>query len=196
MELEFNAEKHEYRLGDKPLMAVTTLLRLAGLVNFDAIPERDRQFYMERGTANHRHWQMVEEGTADGFDFDERVLAYKEAHAKFLRDTGFKALPGGIEMRVHSDDLGIAGTIDRLGTIQGRVVLADYKTTRVYPSTAMQTALYLLCLPGYKFHEVERYGIAFRNDGTYRMSEKYKHTDEREAIAIARKYAKGENNGK
>ena len=94
-------------------------------------------------------------------------------------------LPGG------GDFAGIAGTLDRLGTIQNRVVLIDYKTSSVRDSTAQQTALYLLCLPGYKFGEIERYGVGFRNNGTYSMSPRYPISDYHESMNHIEKYRKG-----
>lgn len=178
----------------KHLARVTTIVRFAFPDMFKGLPEKDKDYYFSRGTQNHLAWQMVEEGTADGFDFDPVVQKYMPAHARFLRETGFRALPGGIEMRIKSDDLGIKGTIDRLGTIQDRVVLIDYKTTDAYPSTALQTALYLLMIPGYKFHDVERYGVGFRNDGTYKMTPKYPYTDKAEALYHINEYRKGEHN--
>jgi len=177
-----------YHIKGKRFVRVTTLLRECGLTDFSKIPERDRDYYMERGTQNHLAWEMVEKGTAGGFDFDPEVQKYMPAHALFLERTGFKAIKGGMEKRVHSDELGIAGRIDRLGMIQGRLILCDYKTSQVYPSTAIQTALYLLCLPQYEFGKVERYGVAFRKDGTYRMSEKYPISDKKDALRHVAEY--------
>lgn len=170
------------------LTRVTDIVKFSGLSDFSGIPERDRTYYFDRGTENHRAWQMAEEGIAGGFDFDPEVAQYMEAHANFLRDTGFRALPGGIEMRVKSDELGIKGTLDRLGTIQNRVVLIDYKTTAPNAGTGLQTALYLLCLSGYKFHEVERYGVGFAKKGKYTFSKQYPLSDENDARFYANKF--------
>ncbi len=185
------ADADTYTIAGKTYARVTAVLKARGLINFYDIPEADRQFYMDRGTANHKLWQDIEEGVDGGFDYDKRVEAYRSAHAKFLRETGFKALPGGIEMRVKSDELGVAGTLDRIGTIQNRVVLIDYKTSAVHPATALQTALYLLCLPGYRFGEIERYGVAFKADGTYSMSLKYPFSDKAEAIWEVQQFNRG-----
>lgn len=170
-----------YTIKGKKYARVTRVLQARGLVDFSKIPERDRQYYMDRGTENHRLWQMVEEGTADGFDFDPTVELYRPGHAKFLKETGFRALPGGIEKLIALEDFRVAGSLDRLGTIQNRVVLIDYKTTMVHDAARIQTAMYLLGL-NYKFHEVERYGVAFFNNGKYKMSEKYPYSDKEEAI--------------
>ena len=203
MEIDAVSETY-YTIRGMRYARVTEVLRARGLTDsFDGIPKRDREFYFSRGTANHKLWQDVEEGTADRFDYDPRVEAYRAGHACFLRDTGFKALPGGIELRVKATwkDLGIpglpglagiAGCLDRLGTIQDRVVLIDFKTSNVPDSCAIQTALYLMCLPGYKFGEVERYGVGFKNDGTYRMSQRYPNSDYHEAMSHIEKYLKGE----
>lgn len=185
-----------YTIKGKRYIRVTALLKARGLIDFSSIPGNDRDFYLERGTQNHLMWQMVEEGKADGFDFDHRVEAYRAAHARFLRETGFCALPGGIEMRVSAtwEDLGlpgirggeeyagIAGTLDRLGIIQNRMVLIDYKSGSIPSSCAIQTAIYLLCIHGYKFGEVERYGVGIRHNGTYRMSARYPFGDRDEAM--------------
>lgn len=176
-----------YIIKGKKYVRVTRLLDAVGLSDFSKIPAKDREFYMSRGTANHRLWQDVELGRDKDFTYDERVEAYREGHSRFLRETGFKAIKGGIEMRVWSDEHRLAGTMDRFGMIQGCLVLIDYKTSSVPPSTNIQTALYLLMLP-YPFHSVKRYGVAFRNDGTYRMSKEYSPTDQREALFYIDKY--------
>lgn len=191
-----------YEYSGKLYLRVTSFLRAVGVSDFSKIPAKDREFYMERGRANHDLWQKVEEGVDHLYEFDPRVELYRPAHAKFLRETGFKALPGGIEKFVYAtwrqlgvpvDEVngfaGIAGTMDRIGTMQGRVVLPDYKTSEVPPSTAEQTAFYLL-MTTYKFNEVDRYGVAFRNDGTYAMSQKYPYTDKDEVLRHLHKYAK------
>ena len=190
METKTEVTADAYIIAGKKYARVTAIVRHAGLSDFSGIPEKDREYYFSRGTNNHRLWQDVEEGKDHLYDYDPEVEEYRAAHAKFLRETGFKALSGGIELQVKSDDLKVAGTLDRLGTIQNRVVLIDYKTTQVHPATAIQTALYLLCIPGYKFSEVERYGVAFRNNGTYAMSPRYKDSDKDDAIYYAAKYHK------
>lgn len=180
-----------YIIAGKKYARVTTIVKAAGLSDFSGIPERDRDYYFERGTQNHAMWAHVEEGTADQFDFDPAVQLYRAGHARFLRETGFRALPGGIEMRVKNDDLGYAGTLDRIGTVGSRVWLVDLKTSQVYDkAAAIQTALYLLAIPGYRFKEVERYGVAILNNGTYKMSQRYPDSDENDAIFYAQKFQK------
>lgn len=179
----------QYIIKGKKYDRVTSVLAARGLIDFSKIPEQDRQFYLDRGTENHRLWQHVEEGVDDQYSYDERVEAYRAGHAKFLRETGFRALPGGIELRIVLNDFMVAGTLDRLGTIQNRIVLLDYKSSHVYDWTRIQTAMYLLGL-NYKFHEVERRGVAIFNNGKYQMSHKYPYSDRDEAIHHLTQYRK------
>lgn len=193
------ATQDHYIVGRKKFLRVTALLERAGASDFSGIPDRD--FYMARGKANHELFEHVERGVDAEHTYDPRVETYRAGHARFLRETGFRALPGGIELFVKAtwaalgfaydgEEAGVAGTLDRLGTIQSRVLLLDYKTTSVPKSTAAQTALYLLLLPGYKFHDVERRGVAFCNDGTYKMTDKYPYTDKADALGLIDKYLK------
>lgn len=178
-----------YTIKGKVYTRVTRVLAAQGLIDFSNIPERDRQFYLDRGTENHRLWQQVEEGVDGKYTYDERVEAYRAGHAKFLRETGFRALPGGIELRIKLDQFMVAGTLDRLGTIQNRLILIDYKSSHVHDWTRLQTAIYLLGL-NYKFHEVERRAVAFFNNGKYQLSNKYPFSDRDEAIHHLTEYRK------
>ena len=177
-----------YTIGGKRYARVSAIVKFSGLDDFSSIPDGKREYYLKRGTEAHRLFQMVEEGTADDFDFDPEIEKYRAGHAKFLKDTGFRALPGGIEMRVKNDDLGYAGQVDRIGTMQGRVVLLDYKSGTITKGGGLQTALYLRAIPDYKFDEVDRYIVAIKQNGTYAMSEKYPLSDESDAVFWATKY--------
>lgn len=178
-----------YLIKGKRYDRVTHVLAARGLIDFSKIPEKDREFYLERGRQNHLLWQHVEEGADHKYDYDARVEAYRAGHAKFLRETGFRALPGGIELQIVLKDFMVAGTLDRLGTIQNRLVLLDYKSSHVYDWTRLQTAMYLLGL-NYKFHEIERRGVAIFNNGKYQMSNKYPYSDRDEAIHHMTEYRK------
>lgn len=188
-ELKFDAEKHEYTVGVKKLPSVTQICKFAYPDAYSEIPEKMKQFYFSRGTAVHKLCEDVENGVDGQFTYDDEAEKYRAGHAKWLRDTGFKALPGGIEMRVKNLDLGYAGTVDRLGTAGQRIWLVDLKTSSVRDKpTALQLALYALAIPGYKFSEMERFGVAIKKDGSYQMSKRYPDSDESDAIYYATKF--------
>jgi len=125
--METVTAKH-YEKEGKQYARVTSIVKMAYPDAFDHIPESKREYYFERGTQNHKLWEMVEMGKDKDYDFDPAVEKYRKGHARFLAETGFKALPGGIEKRVYNDDLGYAGTVDRIGTVGTRVFLIDLKT--------------------------------------------------------------------
>jgi hypothetical protein len=50
--------------------------------------------------------------------------------------------------------------------------------------------MYVLMMPEYPFHLIERRSVAFRKDGTYTMSEKYPLTDRNEAVYYIHKFHK------
>lgn len=188
-DLKFDEPSHTYTFGAKRLPSVTEIVRFAYPDAFAAIPEKDKAFYFARGSGVHKLTEDVENGIDGQFTYDPEVELYREGHARFLRETGFKALPGGIEVRVKNLELGYAGTVDRIGTIQGNVVLLDYKTSSVKDApTSLQLALYLLAIPGYKFSEVARHGVAIQKGGKYKMSVRYPDTDEQDAIYYATKF--------
>ncbi len=188
-ELQFDEPTHTYTFGAKRLPSVTEICRFAYPDAYADIPDKDKAFYFSRGSGVHKLTEDVENGIDGQFTYDPEVEKYRAGHARFLRETGFRALPGGIELRVKNLELGYAGTVDRLGTIQNRVVLIDLKTSSVKDKpTSLQLALYLLAIPGYKFGEVERYGVAIKNDGSYQMSKRYIDSDENDAIYYATKF--------
>lgn len=193
--LKFDEKNHKYSVGKKDYASVTTIISAVGLTDFSKIPEKDRLYYMQRGTQNHKLWEMVELGTADQYEFDPVVEAYPEAHRKFLDETGFKAFPDGIEMFVSNDTYRIAGKLDRFGIMNGRRSVIDFKTSRVYPETAIQTALYTICLD-IPFFEIDRYGVAFTNTGKYKLEKFPDRRDRDIALAAVALYNWKKLNGK
>lgn len=189
MELKFNEPTHTYTFGEKNLPSVTQICRFAYPDAYSDIPENDKAFYFSRGSGVHKLTEDVENGIDGQFTYDPEVEEYRAGHSRFLRDTGFRAIPGGIELRVKNLELGYAGTLDRIGTIQNRVVVLDYKTSSVKDKpTSLQLALYLLAIPGYKFSEVARHGVALQKGGKYKMSARYPDHDEQDAIYWATKF--------
>jgi hypothetical protein len=194
-----------YTIGRKRYVRVSRLLEATGASDFSAIPSKDKDFYMARGTARHEMFEHIERGVDGQHTYDPRIEAYRAGHAKFLRETDAKAFKSGIEKRVYATwesigfaqrhyppfcEAGIAGRLDRFGTIQGRLALWDFKGHEVPKSTGVQTALYLMMMPEHSFAAVERYGVAILPDGTYRMSQKYPLSDFQDAQDLIHKYLK------
>jgi hypothetical protein len=97
----------------------------------------------ERGTEVHSLLEDLDNGHPvfpEG-EFQEAALEHYRA---FLKDSSLR--PVKIEWRVYEDELGYAGTLDRLyETPSGKLYLVDIKTGSSVPSwTRLQTAAYLV----------------------------------------------------
>ena len=76
---------------------------------------------------------------------DPRIWSALRAVSKFCDDTGY--IPVATEVLVYSEKLGLAGTLDDLGVMDGHLVLCDLKSSNQHKSQYfLQIALYYLML--------------------------------------------------
>lgn len=118
----YSEPTHQYFIDGVEVPSVTTILKSAGII--------DDRFYTEvgreRGTAVHLACQLLDE---DDLDFDsvaEEISGYLKAYQSFKKDSGF--VPLKIEEGVYNRVYQYAGRYDRLGEIDGKIVLMDIKT--------------------------------------------------------------------
>ncbi len=116
----FDADKHEYKLGDKVLISVTQLLTKHKLsADYSAVNEEVLEAKAKRGTFIHKE---LEEFVKDGKDcfsmecenFGNWVASHNTANLES-------------EQIVFNDI--VAGTLDLKGLLDGDVFIADYKTS-------------------------------------------------------------------
>ena len=153
----FDPERHEYRIGERKVVGVTTVLN-------DLIPGyRASEFYLGKGRAVHAAAAFVAKGIA--FEHDPRIAGQVEAVRKFFREIQPEVVE--IEQPVYSKRYLYGGTPDLVAIIAKRPLIVDYKSYLV-PSAMFQCAAYALAFP----HSVN-YGVcvALHQDGTYAMSE-------------------------
>lgn len=103
-------------------------------------------------------------------DTDPRRISAFRALNKFCDDTGY--IPVATELLLWSEKLGVAGTLDDLGIINGKLVLCDLKSSNQFKDTYfLQVAMYYQML-------VERTGLKPREcfilkvskeNGTYEL---------------------------
>lgn len=172
MECRFFEEEHEYWLGEviggsfekkKKLLSVTQALRKYGVSpDYANINKEVLKAKAQRGTIIHeeleRWFKLGENG------FTDELHQFKE----YCKESGYKPLEA--EKMVFNDVL--AGTIDTIGMLGEKKILADYKTTARFheEAVAYQLTLYerllgenvdeLLCFwftpRGLKVKKVER----------------------------------------
>lgn len=99
----------------------------------------------EKGNILHRYFEFIVNN--EDFTIEEKNRWALEPCKKFKEFVDQqKVKPLHTELKMVSDVLGIGGTVDFVGTFDGRYVVADWKTGGVYESYKCQLAIYLFML--------------------------------------------------
>ena len=190
---------------------VSSILQDGGVRDFSNLPNRDREFFLYRGSWIHAGCKLLVRGELDWGKLEKLArgggqptwVGYVRAADKFLQDSGAEPLLS--EATVVNVGLQYAGTLDLTMRFQDRLWLPDWKSHDAQRSTRIQTALYVLALPsarelhGYEFanEHHERMGIGLNEDGKYKL--RFYDDDESEedyqvamaALTLARWRARG-----
>lgn len=169
--LTLDEATHTYWVGKKKFDSVTKILQDLGLArNYQGISS----FYAERGKAVHRACELIDKGTLDNASLDPRVRPYVEGYRKFIRESGYQ--PQFWELPLYHPALGFAGTVDKLGSLNGRFGILDIKTSRsLDPAVELQLCAYAVLWieshpdspPAFK------YALQLTDDGGYKLHTKY-----------------------
>ena len=133
----FNEEAHLYTVAEKVVPSVTTI------INF-----QKESFYLdngakERGTIVHKLLEEHDLGLDTEWLYGDEYAAFLQYYKDFLID--FRPDFFGVECPVYHERLNYCGTIDRVGTIDGKPFIADIKTGSSVPAWAsLQTAAYAM----------------------------------------------------
>lgn len=167
MSLTFDHSTHTYRWHGRIVPSVTQALKAGGVIDYSMIPQDVLQRAAIRGTAVHRACELLDLDTLDESTIDAEIGAYLEGYKAFLRDTGFQ--PARIEQRVFHPQYIYAGTLDRTGTINGHLVVLDFKTGIMLDGHRAQLAAYTMALPMPRRYR--RFGLQLTSEGSYRIHE-------------------------
>lgn len=138
-ELQFDAERHEYRVGGVLIPSVTTII--APLYDFSGIPLAVMEAKRALGTAVHTACEYLDDGDLDESTLDEALRPYVAAYQRFKHEVDPHIAT--IEQRLHHKALQYAGTLDRLMNIDGKWWVVDLKTTAsLSPAVGVQLAAY------------------------------------------------------
>ncbi len=165
--LEFTAEDHSYRLNGVSLPSVTQCTGL--LCDYGNIPPAVLQAACDFGTNVHRATELFDLDDLDEDALSPALAPWLDGWKRFKNESGF--LVRDIESRVYSKTYGYAGTLDRVGVLNGKLVIIDIKTpTVVNPSTGPQTAAYQHAVEEMNKEKIKgRYALQLKGDGTYRL---------------------------
>jgi hypothetical protein len=124
--IDFDEAAHTYRVNGEVWPSVTTILRAAGLINFDGVPDYILRGAQARGTRVHKAAHYLTEGTLDWSSVSDEDRGYVEAAARFIADAKFEVC--GQERRLAHGVHRYAGTCDIVGWWHGAYAVGDFKT--------------------------------------------------------------------
>ena len=166
--ITFDAENHQYYIDGVEVPSVTTVCRF---LSYDQKSDKPwlARVAADRGTRVHEACAAIDYGLYP--EETEDISGYLKAYRRFLKD--YRPDWEGIEYTVGSAEIGMAGTIDRFGTLyDGRRCILDIKT-----GTQLHDAPLRAQLTGYKrllaldrgFYPEYLYALQLSKDGTYTM---------------------------
>ena len=166
--ITFDAENHQYYIDGVEVPSVTTVCRFLAYDQKSDKPWLAR-VAADRGTRIHAACAMIDYGEKPEEDFE--TAGYLKAYRRFLKD--YRPDWEGIEYTVGDAQLGLAGTIDRFGTLyDGRTCILDIKTgSQLHdaPLRAQLTGYKRLLALGRDFYPKYLYALQLSKDGTYTM---------------------------
>lgn len=187
MNLTFNEEKHEYRLGDKILPSVSEIMKAITTFFYKDVPQIALDIACERGKICHQ--VIFDYELFDDYEIEDKYKEYFESYLKFKEDYKPEILHQ--EKMLTNEEF--AGTIDYICNINNKTWLLDWKTSRDLHENliAVQEAGYdQLC--AYNGIKIDKFGaVHLRKDG-YELKE---ITPNKEMWEICKKcydYGKGE----
>lgn len=169
---EFNEDKHEYTLNGKKMLSVTEVCSMVN-GNKYAINDSVLRQAANRGNYIHELTAMYDNEIED-LEVLPEVEGYFRAWLAFEHD--YKPEWLYIEKPVYSERIMVAGTVDRIGVIDDKLVVVDIKTASTLDRTAqanlmLQLAGYNLLLNsrGINTFVSESMGVQLKADGTYKV---------------------------
>lgn len=166
--ITFDAENHQYYIDGVEVPSVTTVCRF---LSYDQKSDKPwlARVAADRGTRIHAACAAIDYGIEP--EETDDIPGYLKAYRRFLKD--YRPDWEGIEYTVGSTVLGIAGTIDRFGTLyDGRTCILDIKTGSQLHDAPLRAQLtgYQWLLPPH-FTAKYLYALQLSKDGTYQLRE-------------------------
>ena len=168
--LRLDEAEHKYYDGDIELPSVTTITRFC---NYDSrTAAGSNPYYRERGTLIHE--LCADYDFTGEFPTGTGLDGYLKAYADFKRDYRIKDWLF-VECMAGSAHSGFAGTIDRIGYIDGHLAILDIKSSSKLNLVALAAQLtgYLLLYDDLPIMDeiTKLYGLQLQKKGAYRLVE-------------------------
>ncbi len=166
--IEFDAEKHIYRVDGVRMPSVTEILEPITAKHYGEISQEVLRMAAERGTIVHEACEEIDYGLEA--EVPVEYEGYVNAYLSFLGDYR-PEWEIGIEQMIYSCEDGYCGTVDRAGTIFGKDAVLDIKTTtsptrQSKMAGCCQTVAYANAL---NIPTAKRYLLYLKRDGAYSL---------------------------
>lgn len=167
--LSFAPEQHEYQLDGEILPSVSELTRFLTRETYSDVSQYTLDRAADRGTTVHKATEALDK--FGEVEVDDEYLPYLEAYISFRREHNVRW--DRIEYASYNAEYRYAGTIDRMGTVDGKKALLDIKTTSTIhkPLVTTQLALYRMMLESQGDGPETQYVLQLKKDGKYRLLE-------------------------
>lgn len=189
-ELQFDPEKHEYKVNGEKLINVTSLVSIYG----DDIDFQNEnlevpfEFARERGTLLHKLFEMLWNNENIDGEYPSEYSPYVEAMIKFIAEN--QITPIAIEKPICSESQKVAGTPDLLCLFaddldsEEKVAIIDYKFVAQVAKTKVKAQLnFYHSMYSEQGIDVERLiAVQFLKTGDYR---KYNCAIDKKEVALA-----------
>lgn len=170
--LTFDEQRHEYTIDGTVLPSVTTIIQPIRFIKHGgAVDSYARMMAAERGTRVHEACLAYDFDPSIELDAD--ILPYVEAYATFKRDYGVTDWMH-YELPLGNLLIGYAGTVDRIGIIDGEITVVDLKSGASVDKHMLQAQLSAYALLARSCNiviaplpSIKLIGLQLRNDGKY-----------------------------
>lgn len=166
--LIFYDKQHEYYVGEQKLDSVSQILRFLSREEYDDINQYRLDNAAERGTAVHKACEVLYKyGEAE---CTPDIEGYVKAFLKFLKE--HKCEFSDIEVPLADTALGIAGTPDLCGKVDGEEAVVDMKAQSSIKKVLVKAQLNAyreLRIKNGKPEPKKLYCLQLMNGGNYRL---------------------------
>lgn len=163
--LIFFDEGHRYMLDGEQIPSVSEIIRFISREIYANVTQYNLDHAADRGTRVHKACELLDKyGTVQ---IDDDIEGYVEAYVKFRKE--HNVTWDSIECACFSPEKDYAGTLDRIGMLDGELVILDIKTSCVVQKmlAEAQLNLYRRMVVG---KDIKRLVILhLKADGTYKL---------------------------
>jgi hypothetical protein len=179
--LEFDRELHSYAIAGKPFYSVSDTIALFGFggKSYEGIPA----WALRVGTLRHEITELDDFGELDEESVHPKLLPALEGWRQWRADNP-KAELVAIEAMVCSQTLGLAGTIDRVFSVEGQTWVVDIKGGTNSKSYPLQLTSYAMMWEELTGQRVDRLvTVHLGSKPTYKERDQPRHDEEWTRIA-------------